>query len=135
MDDCPVLTTLLAVVIVTTVTAAACYSDVDVSTTTPTSTLGSLPSASTVQRVVSGTVADLDGTPLAGVDVSTSSGTPATITDSTGSFSITINSQTFLLRFAHDGYRTRDSGPKRGDDPFTLSIYMEPRWYFPGRHR
>src|SRR5262245_15043882 len=115
--DAFLLTTLFAVLIVTAVAAAGCYGDVDVPTTTLTSTPRSLPSASTVQRVVSGKVNDLDGTPLAEVEVSTLSGTPATITDSTGSFSITINGQTFLLRFAHDGYRTRNWGPKGDDDP------------------
>src|SRR5215813_10554881 len=107
------MTTFLVVLIVTA--AAGCYSNVDVSTTTPTSTPGSLSSASTVQRVVSGKVNDLDGTPLAEVQVSTLSGTPATITDSTGSFSITIESQIFLLHFAHDGYEAQEWTFQRGD--------------------
>ena len=132
--DAFLLTTLFAVLIVTVVAAAGCDSDVDVSTTTPTST-PAFPSASSVQRVVSGKVNDLDGTPLAEVQVSTLSGTPAIITDATGSFSITVESQIFLLHFARDGYEPREWGLQRGDDPVTLNVYMQPVWYFRRRHR
>jgi len=78
-----------------------------------------------VQRLVSGTVGEIDGSPLAGAQVSTLSGETTATTDGNGSFSLAINSSVVLLHFAHEGYEARDWGMSRGDGPVTMNVTMQ----------
>jgi hypothetical protein len=112
-------TTTLVLVILAATTAGGCARDVVTPTAVP------LPTTSQVERLISGTVSAIDGNPLTGVQVSTVSGETRTITDSNGSFSLAINSRITLLRFAREGYETRDGGMARGDGPVTLNVRMQ----------
>ena len=78
-----------------------------------------------VERLISGTVSEIDGSPVAGVQVSTLSGETTAITDANGSFSLAINSSVVLLHFAREGYEPRDWGMSSDDVPAMLNVLMQ----------